>query len=212
MEARTVKALEFLKEKLKESKWYEGHREDMEYRIEHSIRVARIGACIAEAEGMNVEEMEVACILHDVGYCMDFGDGGWLEHGRISAKVAGEFIKELGFSEERMQDMLYGIAIHVDGKADFAGRETAFANTIGDADNIDRFDVYRIYEGLEYSKFSKLPMKDKMEFLNRTLERLPQQRKEKLATATAQRMWEERIDFRILYFTKLKKQMESSLV
>nr|WP_255810122.1 hypothetical protein [Treponema denticola] len=101
--------------------------------------------------------MIIACLLHDVSYCEEFcGKEDWLNHGRNAAKISYPFLKELGLPEDRINDICYGIAIHVDDKADFEGERTPFALTVGDADNIDRFDVYRIYETLHNNNFKDM--------------------------------------------------------
>lgn len=38
----------------------------------HSYRVVNIGKEIAEKEGLNVEDLMIACLLHDVSYCTPF--------------------------------------------------------------------------------------------------------------------------------------------
>ena len=50
-----VKAQDYLKSKIKDT-----------YRLAHSYRVANIGKEIAEKEGLNVEDLMIACLLHDV--------------------------------------------------------------------------------------------------------------------------------------------------
>lgn len=148
---------QFLKETFQNSTYFVAHQSEMEYRMEHSYRVANIAKKIAQEEGMDVEGMVIAGLLHDVAYCEEFeGEDGWLNHGRKSAQMARPFLESLGLSDELIQEICYGIAIHVDDEADFPGEKTAFAETVGDADNIDRFDAYRIYEGLQYTKFSEL--------------------------------------------------------
>lgn len=49
-----VKAQDYLKLKIKDT-----------YRLAHSYRVANIGKEIAEKEGLNVEDLIIACLLHD---------------------------------------------------------------------------------------------------------------------------------------------------
>ena len=140
----------FLKQKFDDSKYFAEHADEKAYRLEHSYRVANIGRQIAAKEGFDETEMVIACLLHDVSYCEDFDDDGWKDHGRNAAKIARPFLEELGLAQDRINDMCYGIAIHVDDEADFEGERTPFALTVGDADNIDRFDAYRIHEGLCY--------------------------------------------------------------
>lgn len=159
MMERIARTEAFLREKLKESPYFAEHPEAGDYRLEHSFRVARIGAAIARAEGMDEELMTIACLLHDVSYCRAMLDQeSWKEHGRASARIARPFLESLGLEPAAIGEMCYGIAIHVDDAADFPGERTAFALTIQDADNIDRFDAYRLYETLESMSFSKLAL------------------------------------------------------
>ena len=146
-------AKEFLRRKFDGSEYFSDKPYEKEYRYEHSVRVANIGKYIAEKEGLDAEAMVVACLLHDISYCGKFKDSeDYRNHGRYSAKIARPFLEELGFEPDVIEDICYGIAIHADDKADFDGKRTAFALTVGDADNIDRFDAYRIFENLKWIK------------------------------------------------------------
>ena len=206
--SRAVEA--FLKEKLRNGSYMKAHPADLAYRIEHSYRVGNIGRTIALREGFDVTEMTVACLLHDVAYCEDFDpETGWKNHGRHSARIARPFLERLGFAPERVQDMCYGIAIHVDDRADFDGVRTPFAETISDADNIDRFDAYRIYETLQQRHFSELPLAEKSEHAEKTLAGLARLREMKLATKTAAELWRGRIGFYTDFYERLRAQLEA---
>ena len=121
----------FLKQKLDGGAYLNAHPEAKAYRLEHTYRVANIGKTIARKEGFDETEMVIACLLHDVSYCEDFGENGWREHGRAAARIARPFLGELGLPEPRIEDICYGIAIHVDDEADFPGVRTPFALTVG---------------------------------------------------------------------------------
>ena len=88
----------FLREKLgQENPYYTEHPESRLYRLEHTFRVARTGAAIARAEGMDEEAMTIACLLHDVSYCYPLLDReSWQDHGRLSARIARPFLERLG--------------------------------------------------------------------------------------------------------------------
>ena len=205
------KTEEFLKAKLQESTYFTENPAAGEYRLQHSYRVANIGKEIAEKEGFDVTEMVIAGLLHDVSYCVDFKEEtDWLNHGRNAAKIARPFLEELGLKKERIDDICYSIAIHVDDKADFEGERTPFAETIGDADNIDRFDVYRIYETLEKNKFRELSYEEKTEKVATTLERLHKYEEMKLGTKTAEEIWKQRIAYYISFYEKLQSQLKNS--
>ena len=211
MTERIAKTEAFLREKLKESPFFAEHPEAGAYRLEHSFRVARIGAAIARAEGMDEEHMTIACLLHDVSYCRAMLDQDtWKDHGRASARIARPFLEGLGLESEAVEEMCYGIAIHVDDAADFSGERTAFARTVGDADNIDRFDVYRLYETLESMSFSKLSLGEKQAHVERTARQLAEYRDLAMATAAAAELWRQRIDFYREFYRRLGEQLSAS--
>ena len=200
----------FLKDRFSASDWMKEHPEERNYRLEHSYRVANIGKQIALREGFDETEMVIACLLHDVSYCEVFGEGGWREHGRRSAAIARPFLRELGLAEERIAAMCYGIAIHVDDEADFAGERTPFAMSVGDADNIDRLDVYRIHETLSREGFLEMSCGEKIDSVRKRLERLRGFADLPTGTETAQDLWEQRLGFCISFYERLADQLECS--
>ena len=200
----------FLKRKFEEAIYLNEHPEDKAYRLEHSYRVANIGREIAAREGLDETELVMACLLHDVAYCEEFGEDGWREHGRRSAQIARPFLKELGLPEDRIREICYGIAIHVDDEADFPGEKTPFALSVGDADNIDRFGAYRIHEGLCRDGFLEMSYDEKTEYLEKRLARLRGLREMRFGTKTADELWKARLDFYVVFFQKLADQMIQS--
>lgn len=202
---------EFLISKFEESNYFKEHKDEKEYRLEHTYRVANIGKEIAEREGLNVEAMIIACLLHDVSYANAFEeDDDWLNHGRNSAKIAREFLKQINISEKDIEDICYGIAIHVDGKSDFKGTENTFAVTVSDADNIDRFDVYRIYDILRMNEFDKKSLSEKKEFVDTFIRKLNKLKEVEFATKTATVIWKDKIEYQLSFFNKLKVQLSFS--
>jgi len=206
------KTEEFLKQKFDKAIYLNNHPEDKAYRLEHTYRVANIGREIALKEGFNETEMVIACLLHDVSYCEEFGEGGWKDHGRHSARIARLFLRELGAPDERINDICYGIAIHVDDEADFEGERTAFAQSVGDADNIDRFDAYRIHETLCNDGFLTMDYDEKLEYVKNRIIKLNQFKDIPMGTKTAKELWLERLGFYIEFYEKLAAQLESSVM
>ncbi|MBO4679865.1 MAG: HD domain-containing protein [Lachnospiraceae bacterium] len=201
---------QFLKQKFDDSPYMKAHPEDKAYRLEHSYRVANIGRKIALQEGFDETEMVIAGLLHDVSYCEVFGENGWKNHGRRAAQIARPFLEELGLPSDRINDICYGIAIHVDDEADFEGERTPFALSVGDADNIDRFDAYRIYETLEMDHFSEKNLEEKRQIVNQRLERMGKFPYDMLGTKTAKEICEERLGFYKEFLDKLKSQLDNS--
>ena len=200
----------FLKEKFDAGNYLNLHQDAKAYRLEHTYRVANIGRQIAEKEGFDETEMVIACLLHDVSYCEEFGEDGWKEHGRRAAKIARPFLETLGLAADRINDICYGIAIHVDDVADFEGERTAFALSVGDADNIDRLDVYRIHESLCADGFLEKSYDAKRAYVEDRIARLKQFREIRMSTKTAEDLWRERLDFGMAFFGKLAEQLENS--
>ncbi|MBQ9393782.1 MAG: HD domain-containing protein [Oscillospiraceae bacterium] len=200
----------FLRRKFDEGAYLTAHPADKAYRLEHTDRVANIGREIARREGFDETELVIACLLHDVSYCEEFGEDGWREHGRRAARIARPFLRELGLPEERVQDICYGIAIHVDDEADFAGERTPFALSVGDADNIDRFDAYRIHETLCQDGFLNMALADKTALAEKRLTRLRELAELPMATETAKELWRQRLTFYVEYYVNLLSQLKNS--
>ena len=200
----------FLKQKFDSAIYLNQHPDAKVYRLEHSYRVANIAREIAQAEGFDETELVIACLLHDVSYCEEFGENGWREHGRRAARIARPFLSELGLAEDRIRDICYGIAIHVDDESGFPGERTPFALTVGDADNIDRFDVYRIHETLSGDGFLEMAFGEKLQYGRKRLARLRELIDLPMGTKTAQALWSARLSFYISFFEKLVRQLECS--
>jgi uncharacterized protein len=202
--------LEYLKHEFHQSAYFAEHPDHREYRFRHSIRVANIGASIAEREGMDAEAMTIACLLHDVSYALDFrSKEDWENHGRTSARMARDFLGRLAIPQERKAEICYGIAIHVDDKADFEGERNAFAQTVGDSDNIDRFDVYRIYEHLKESDFSALAHDEQLLYVAKKIKRCEELKDLQFGTPTGAAMWRERLAYQADFYAKLQAQLEN---
>ena len=201
----------FLKETVARSAYLQSVPAEAAYRLEHSYRVANIAKGIAEKEGFDVTDAVVAGLLHDIAYCEEMvTKEDRINHGRRGAEIARLFLESLGLSLERINAICYGIAIHVDDSSSFEWERTPFSETVGDADNIDRFDVYRIYEILQLQKFSEMTLPQKKERVDTALNRLRSLREMKLGTSTAQALWTQRLDYYISFYEKLKLQLANS--
>ena len=201
----------FLKETFAASTNLQNNPTERDYRLEHSYRVANLAKAIAEAEGFDVTYAVIAGLLHDIAYCEEMATReDRMNHGRRSAAITRPFLERLGLPSDVVNEICYGIAIHVDDEADFEWKRTPFCETVGDADNIDRFDAYRIYETLEYLKFSKMTLEEKREKVVSTIDRLTRYKEMKLGTATAKNLWMQRLDYYIGFYEKLKTQLDRS--
>ena len=204
----------FLKDELsKMIELFPEEKRAIEYRYEHSLRVASIALDIAKKEGLDEDRCYIGALLHDLGYSVPYDNPKeYVNHGRIGAKLARPFLESLGYSEEEVNEICYGIAIHVDDKADFEGKRTALAVTIGDADNIDRFDSFRIYDRLTWVDYKNLSLEKQKEHVDTVLSSLNKYLDYECATRTATLIWKEKISFQLEFYNRLKKQIENSTV
>lgn len=212
MNTNIEKAIKFLREQFEKSNYMSQNEKSKQYRIEHTMRVANIGREIALKEGLDEEAMVLGCILHDISYMLNFkSEEDWADHGRNAARIARPFLESLGLKSEKINEICFGVAIHVDDRADFQGERTPLAVSIGDCDNIDRFEVYRIYENMQNAAFSSMSHQEQSDYVNRVLTKLNKYLNMKMATVTATGMWIDKIDFQIKFFERLKSQLDCSV-
>lgn len=205
------KAEAFLKDTFAASTYLQNHPTDRDYRLEHSYRVANIAKTIAEAEGFNVTYAVIGGLLHDIAYCEEMKTyEDRVNHGHRGAEIARPFLESLGLNADAVNEICCGIDIHADDTASFEWERTPFCETIGDADNIDRFDAYRIYDTLRWIKFSEMSLADKREKVVSTIDRLTGYKEMKMGTETAKKLWIERLDYQLSFYAKLKAQLDNS--
>lgn len=211
MDNMVAAAVAFLRDSFDGSEFLNANPQKKEYRFEHSLRVAAIGAKIARAEGLDEVALSLGCVLHDIAYKDGFSDVIDAEnHGRSSARIARPFLLSLGLDEKLVEEICFGIAIHVDDMADFDGERTVLAQSIGDSDNIDRFGALRTLESFLYSGFLDKSMSDKLDHLKSRAAHLREYEKLEFATPTATAMWREKLAYNLDFIDRLEKQLTSN--
>ena len=209
MTDRIQKTMQFLKESLSRSPYFQREPGQESYRYQHSLRVAAYGAQIAAADGLDEEALVLGCLLHDISYRREFlTQEDWLGHGRESARIARPWLQSLGLAPQLVEELCYGIAIHVDGEADFPGEPTVLAQLIGNCDDIDRFDAYRIYDSMEMCGFGQMLPQEQIAWIEERLPRLKQYTAMEFAAPTATKLWQERVAFQVCYYERLLRQLK----
>lgn len=205
------KTIQFLQDEFNNSSYLTQRQQSKNYRLDHTFRVASIGKKIAEAEELNVEAVVVGCLLHDLSYIEEMKTKeDRINHGRRSATLARDFVMSLELENHLKHELLYGIAIHVDDNADFDGERTIIAELISECDNIDRFDRYRLYENLKYSKLDEMDIDQQIDYVTKKIEQLHSLKKYTFKTLTSNRMWNSKLDYQIEYYTGLLVQLQKS--
>ncbi|ERJ12863.1 HD domain-containing protein [Haloplasma contractile] len=181
---------------------------EIQYRYEHTLRVANVGTQLARDEGANIKVVTVACLLHDVG---KYDTNENREHGRVSARVARPFLETLGLSPKEINDISYAIAIHVDGEAGYDYEETIESKIVTDADNIDRFGAYRIYKYMQHLHTEQKPIPELKREVSERIERLNQFRKDQiLQTKSGNEWFNKQLDLGIRYYKNYMEQLTNT--
>lgn len=207
--ARTVA---FLKEQFEQSVYLANNPVQRKNRVEHALRVAAIGRQIAVEEGLNEEALVIGCLLHDLSYTERIVDGeaSWINHGRRSVELARPFLATLDLSPALVNELCYGMAIHVDGKAVFPGEPTLLALSVGDADVIDQVNAYKLHHSLCRQRFLEKAREEQLAIIDNNLAKLAERKAKQFATKTAARVWESRIGCQVEFLTQLKAHIDAS--
>lgn len=181
-------------------------KEEVAYRNDHSLRVANIAKFLAEQEGADVKLCTIAGLLHDVG---KFDTEINKDHGRVSAKIAREFLKTLGLEYKEIENICYAIAVHVDGECGYDYEHTLEAKIVGDADNLDRYGAYRIYQSMIWNEDSiSGSIEDRINAVQRMRQhRISLLNEFHLDTKTADEIWKESLAYHISFFDRYLKEL-----
>lgn len=206
------KALNFLQNTYNSSTYFKQNPSAKEYRYQHTLRVSKIALYLSEKENLDKDVVVIGALLHDISYANEFKNKeDWINHGRNSAKMSEDFLNELDLAEDQKEEILLGIASHVDGNPGMdRGKLTINALTISDSDNLDRFDIYRTFESLSYHEFYDKTVKEQISYLKERLKGMIvlQESEEEFATKTAKNMWMDRLLKQKDIYQDLSRQLE----
>jgi uncharacterized protein len=181
---------------------------DPKYRWLHTLRVTNIGVQIATAEGANLEHVILACLLHDVAWFDEMAD--YRDHGRAGARLSRPFLAGLGLPPEDVEAICFAIAVHVDDRADFEHPVTLESKVVSDADNVDRFDAYRL---LLYCREELDDIEALAEKLAPRIATLEDYRaRQIMGTDTGSRLFNQKLDRQIEVFKAILAQRDISVL
>lgn len=205
---RTEKTKKFLLQQLQA---YGADEVVWRYRYEHTLRVAAIGRAIAVQEGFDPETLELACLLHDVGYVRCKTQADYEHHGKLSAEIARDFLQTLDLDPAQLETICYALLVHTEDEHDHPRPCTPLEASVCDADNIDRFDALRMADTVTFYDFMKKRPKEIVAICHEQIERYQQYLDLPFATRAATALWRDRLGFQLEYFRRLKTQMESCI-
>jgi uncharacterized protein len=185
-----------------------GEKFDWVYRYEHSLRTAGIGQRIAREEGLDEEALTIACLLHDIGYINCKTEEDYDVHGRLSAEIAREFLASISYNTDLIDTICYGIKIHTEPEEMYERKPTPFEMSVNDADDIDRFDAYRLYSHLRhFFNFDEMTPMEMLDFSEQRITRYEEYMSMERGTKTASRIWRDTLGFHMEFYQRLRTQM-----
>lgn len=111
--------------------WNSGSSHD----IDHTLRVRDLCMKIWKAEWADLEILEIAALLHDIGRPKEFETKWAICHAEYGANLAKEFLQDLWLQQDKVDNVVYCISTHRFRKGN--APETLEAKILFDADKLD---------------------------------------------------------------------------
>ena len=163
--------------------------------VEHILRVRNIALKLAETEGGDKELIELAALLHDIGYMKGFKD-----HPRSGVPIARDFLNKQGYDLMKSGKIINCIIKHGSNE----NPQTAEEKIIWDSDCLDRIGAIGIIRMAP--KFVKHGL-CKEEEIPEKLKGMFNEHIAKLHTETAKKFSKEFVKFQKIFFKELDKQL-----
>ncbi|MFQ5711262.1 MAG: HD domain-containing protein [Candidatus Geothermarchaeales archaeon] len=169
--------------------------------LDHTLRVQRWCEHIGRREGADLQVLNIAALLHDIGVPLV----GRRRHFEEGAKVAGEHLRELGLPKDKVDQIVHAIQAH----SRFGGPEpeTREAKILYDADILDYIGsigiVRAVGRGLMDETYT-----GKVSEAPKLIEKLIKSSEGRFYTEEARRLGERRLQFTKEFLKKLKEELE----
>ena len=129
---------------------------DSSHDMEHVYRVLNYALLIAKhEEGVDIELLTIACLLHDIGRSAQFADSK-KNHAVIGAKKAYKWLLKNGYSEDFANKVKRCIKTH--RYRSKSAPETIEAKILYDADKIDACGAIGVARALFYAAEGAVPL------------------------------------------------------
>ena len=209
--------------KIARSYFNELDKSDFSHGFTHVQRVLTFCFVISKKEGGDLEILEAAALLHDISRSRE--DNGEVEdHAKEGALLAEQILKEVGFPQEKIQNVLHCIAVHRSKKEDIS--RSLEAKILQDADRLDALgaiDIARVIGSSFQSKQFNRPIyvdepyndenddnKSAIHYLiHKTVQ--PKRKPESFNTETGRKIAEERFKFSLDFIDRFIKEWHGEL-
>lgn len=204
------------------------------HNMEHVMRVYSLCLDLAEGEPVDLDVLKTAALLHDIARVReDNDDTGTIDHAFLGAEIAENILKDLGYSKEKREQIKHCIASHRFRSS--CTPQTIEAKILFDADKIDVLGALgvarcfmlagkyneRIYSATPLDEYIKdnvvgTTLHGRVKDISKHAPNLEFEMKFKhipdsLYTEEARKMAQERFEFMIHFFERLKREINGEL-
>jgi uncharacterized protein len=190
--------------------------------FDHTQRVIKNAIHIAKKENANLEIVELAALLHDIGRKEEMQSKGKISHALIGAEKAREILTKYGLEKEKIEKIAHCIECHSMSRG--IEPKTLEAKVIFDADKLDSTGAIAIgrvfmFAGEIGSKLHNTKGINLEEVKTYTKEDTAYREymlklryiKEKMFTKEGKRLAHERQEFMKEFFTRLEQEIDGKL-
>ncbi|MCD6372830.1 MAG: HD domain-containing protein [Thermococcus sp.] len=172
--------------------------------FDHIERVFNLCLHIGQKEGADLEVLALAALLHDVARPME-SRGEVHDHAKAGAEIAGEYLKELGYPEEKLENVVHSIEAHRFSRG--PEPRTLEARILSDADKLDAIGAVGIARVFMYSGEHGRDIAASLKHFEEKILKL----KDLMYTETARKMAEERHRFTEEFIRRITLEIEGEL-
>ena len=191
------------------------------HRWDHTLRVLRVAEHIAKAESADLQTIQMAALLHDIGRAKEDQSNGEVDHAILGAKKAEKILKKLHVDGNKTPNIIHCIETHrFRGTKKPASLE---AKILFDADKIDSIGAVGIGRAFLFAGEVGAKLHDKHVDIENTqpyteddtayreyLVKLSKI-KDRMLTNEGRRLAKERHQFMVEFFNRLNREIEGEL-
>jgi uncharacterized protein len=159
--------------------------------FEHVLRVRQLCLVIGQEEGADVEVLEAAALLHDIGRPQEVTTG--VSHAIIGADMAVVFLATTSFPKEKLEGVASAIRTH--RFSENLTPDSLEGEILSDADKLDAMGALGLARTIAESLVRQRGLKGVFQHLDEKLLKL----KDRMYTKTGRKLAEPRHDFLVAF-------------
>lgn len=163
--------------------------------LEHALRVRQLSLMIGRSEGADLEVLEAAALLHDIGHPEEVKTG--VSHAKTGADMAVTFLATTSFPKEKLSQVASTIRTH--RFTENLTPESLEGEILSDADKLDAMGALGLARTIAESLIQRRGLEGMIQHITRKLLKL----KDRIHTKTGKILAEPRHEFLVHFMRQL---------